>query len=77
MLEIPKVFDQFKATDAKFEMVTSNTLQKLNLICRKNVVQEVIPIVFVNTGCRSQKLSNVEVHKEEAEAIIKLLGSSK
>ena len=26
-LEIPKVFDQLKATDAQFEMVTSNTLQ--------------------------------------------------
>ena len=26
-LEIPKAFDQLKATDAEFEMVTSNTLQ--------------------------------------------------
>ena len=77
MLEIPKVFDQFKATDAKFEMVTSNTLQKLNLICRKNVVKEVIPLVFVNTRCRSQELSNVEEHKQNADEIIKLLGSSK
>ena len=25
-LEIPKAFDQLKATDATFEMVTSNTL---------------------------------------------------
>ena len=38
ILEIPKVFNQFKAEDAQFEMVTSNNLKNLSLVCRKNKV---------------------------------------
>ena len=59
-LEIPKVFDQLKATDAQFEMVTSNTLQQLSLVCQKNKVTQAHGVVFVNTKCKDLTFEDAE-----------------
>ena len=49
-LEIPAVFEQLKGQDANFEMTSSNTLQKLELPYRNNIVSKSRGIVFVTDG---------------------------
>lgn len=47
ILEIPDVFEQLKGQDTNFEMTSSNTLQKLELPYRNNIVSKSKGIVFV------------------------------
>ena len=45
-LEIPKVFEFLQGTDVDFEMVTSSTLQNLELAYKDNIVAESHAYVF-------------------------------
>ena len=59
-LELPKVFDLLKSTDAQFEMVTSNTLQQLSLVCNKNKITCSYGVVFVNTKCKTLEFTGAK-----------------
>ena len=50
-LKIPSFFECFKAQEATFDIVTSPTLQPLQLMYNYNKVTTKIAYVFVNTGC--------------------------
>ena len=50
ILEIPAVFEHLKGQDVNFEMITSSTLQKLELQYRNNIVSKSRGIVFVTDG---------------------------
>ena len=48
-VHIPACFDQLRGKDANFEMVTSNTIQPLNLLYQHKIVEQSIAYIFVNT----------------------------
>ena len=52
--------------DADFEMVTSNTLQPLNLIFAHNIVTRTIAYIFVNTECQGVTYKNAHERSEKA-----------
>ena len=47
-VQIPDVFERLKGKDVKFEMVSSNTCQPLNLFYNHNIVTDSIAFIFVN-----------------------------
>ena len=47
--EVPDVFNDMKGTDTKNELVTSSTIQKVNLFYSWNIAIKTIGVVFVNT----------------------------
>ena len=75
ILEIPAVFEQLKGQDVNFEMIKTNTLQKLELHYMDNIVAKSICIVFVTDGierkgCESLVYDNSEKHGEMAKSIL-------
>ena len=70
--ELPGVFDQIKADDAKFEISVSNTVERLELFHRiskqkavfKNEVGEVLGYIFVNTKVKDLKFSRNSINKD-------------
>ena len=65
-LQIPKAFEYLTCKDADFEMVTSNTLQPLNLIYSHNLVTRTIAYIFINTGCSDVKYKNADERGRKA-----------
>ena len=53
-LKIPAAFEHLKGNDANFEMVTSNTLQPLNLHFHHNIITKSLAYIFVSEKCKSQ-----------------------
>ena len=49
---MPTVLSQMVNQDAKIELVTSNTLQPMNMILSHNIVTHSIAHIFVNTECK-------------------------
>ena len=47
--EFPAVLDGLKGKDCNFEMVTSTTIQSVNLFYHNNYAEKTIGVVFVNT----------------------------
>ena len=45
--DIPQVFEHLKGKDVNFEMITSNTMQNLQLQYRHNIVAKSRAIIFV------------------------------
>ena len=71
-LKIPAAFEHLKGNDANFEMVTSNTLQPLNLHFHHNIVTKSLAYIFVSEKCKSQlPISNGP--KEEVKHIVTAL----
>ena len=46
----PTCFDNIKSDDANFELVASNTLQKVKLARRHNVVKKSTAVIFAHTN---------------------------
>ena len=57
-IQIPKVFNYLKSTDADFEIVTSPTLQPLRFMYNYNKVTKKIAHIFVNTECMNLEYKN-------------------
>ena len=69
-LQIPQVFDQLKASDAAFEMVTSNTLQRLVLICQKNAITHSYGVIFHNDSCKDLMYKRAHDRCEAAKDLV-------
>lgn len=69
-LPIPQVFDQLKASDAAFEMVTSNTLQRLVLICQKNAITHSYGVIFHNDSCKDLTYKRANDRCEAAQDLL-------
>ena len=75
-LEIPAVFEQLKGQDVNFEMITTNTLQKLELQYRDNIVAQSKGIIFVTDrierpGCKPRMYDNSDKNGDTAMKILK------
>lgn len=57
-LKIPDVLTHMSNKDAKTELLTSNTLQTLNLILSHNIITDTIAYIFINTECKGAKYPN-------------------
>ena len=51
-VKLPEVFEQLKGSDAMFEMVTSNTIQPLNLLYQHNIARTKYVAIVVNSNTR-------------------------
>ena len=51
-VELPTALDSIYSSDASFEMITSNTLQKARLIREHNVAAKTIAVIFVHTNAK-------------------------
>ena len=65
MLKIPEAFERLKGEDAQFEMVTSNTIQTLQLEYQDRIVTKSQAIIFVNTEINKLASLTKEEKKEE------------
>ena len=52
----PQVLDDLYSADANFEMISSNTIQKLKIFYRYNIVTHQIAIIFVHGICMERSL---------------------
>ena len=64
-VEFPTVLDNIKSDDAKFEFVTSNTLQKVRLVRDHTRVKKSVAVIFVNTRAK-----DLEFEQYEEKAIL-------
>ena len=63
-VEFPTILDNIASTDAKFEFLASNTLQKVRLIRKHNKVAESVAVIFQHTRVKDL---NYKCAKEKAE----------
>ena len=70
-IEIPKAFENLKGRDAKFEMVTSNSLQPLHMIYEHNIVTRTIAYIFINTECKGLQNKNAQERGNKAIELFK------
>ena len=54
-VEFPSVLNNKLSADAEFEIVSSNTLQKLRIVREFNIVKKSIAIIFANTTLKDLK----------------------
>ena len=71
-LKIPAAFEHLKGNDANFEMVTSNTLQPLNLHFHHNIITKSVAYIFVSEKCKSQ-IPIEEILEKEAQFMTRAL----
>ena len=67
-LKVPDCFDYLTAKDGdtKFETVTSNGLQPLNMIFSHNVVTKTVAYIFTFDECRGCKVKGVKERGNKA-----------
>ena len=58
---LPDGFEHLKGKDANFEMVTSNTIQPVQLNFRDKVVTSSIAYIFYSTDCNGLAYKNAEM----------------
>ena len=57
-LKLPDIFSQMVNKDADIELVTSNTLQPMNMILSHNIMTDSVAYIFVNTECKGIEYPN-------------------
>ena len=74
-LRIPAAFEHLKGKDANFEMVTSNTLQPLNINYHHNIITQSVAYIFVSEKCQSQLKVATYSEEEQENKILELIGA--
>ena len=70
-IDIPSCFEHLKGEDANFEMVTSNSIQPLNLVYHHNLVTWSIAYIFVNTDCNGFNYVLADTKRTQMELLFK------
>ena len=63
-IELPFAFQNMVGKDAKYEMVTSNTIQPILLSYEYHQVSHSIAYIFLNTGCKELEYKDHKLKKE-------------
>ena len=58
---LPNGFEHLKGKDANFEMVTSNTIQSVQLNYHDKVITNSIAYIFVSTDCNGLKYKQADL----------------
>lgn len=68
-IQVPGVFARLAGRDAAFEMVSSSTLQPLNLFYSHNRVSESVALIVVNSTLGDVTLDNADDLEEQARQL--------
>ena len=66
---LPEGLNHLKGKDVNFEMVTSNTIQPVQLNFHDKVITRSIAYIFVNTSCKGLAYKQAELKGEKLQEL--------